>query len=417
MIGYLGFIWRNKRFLCFGAMIAFCSSFGQTFFIAVFGPEIRAEFGLSHGDFGGFYAIGTGVSAVCLVWAGRLIDRIELRRFTLGVVFCLGTACAFMALVPAAPFLALGLFALRITGQGLMSHTAMTSMARYFDAERGRAVSVAMMGFPLGVAVFPLVAVMMIETVGWRGAWALCALAIALVLSFAVFWLLRGHERRHKSFLERTAGGDGGRHGQDRAAKRQWSRREVLGDKRFYLLVLAIMASSYITTGYFFHQGVLAADMGWSAALMASAFVGYTVGAITGALSMGPLIDRIGSRVLFPFYLVPLVLACALIVWADGLWIAFVFTVLLGLGSGGGQTLIGTIWPELYGVLHLGAIRSMIASVSVIGSALSPVSLGWLIDAGVDMQTIAFGCLFYALAAIAMIKLALSKAMTPKEGV
>jgi MFS family permease len=414
MTGYFSFIWGNRRFLGFGAMIAFCSSFGQTYFIAVFGPEIRAEFGLSHGEFGGLYAIGTGISAVCLVWAGRLIDRIELRRFSLGVVCCLIAACAFMAVVPAAPFLVLGLFMLRISGQGLMSHTAMTSMARYFDAERGRAVSVAMMGFPLGVAVFPLVAVTLIDAVGWRATWSVCALALSLSLSFGVFWLLRGHEQRHRSFLERAAGSYGGG-GAAASGLRQWSRRDVLHDKRFYLLVMAVMAPSYITTGFFFHQGALAADKGWSATLMASAFVGYTVGSIAGALSMGPLIDRTGSLRLFPFYLAPLVLACALIAWLDGAWTAMVFTILLGLGSGGGQTLIGTIWPELYGALHLGAIRSMIASVNVIGSALSPVTMGWLIDAGIDMRTISIGCLFYALFAIAMIVLALSPMLAPQE--
>jgi MFS family permease len=416
MIDYFRFVWRNKRFLGFGAMIAFCSSFGQTYFIAVFGPEIRAEFGLSHGDFGGLYAIGTGVSAVCLIWAGRLIDRIELRRFTLGVVCCLIFACALMAVVPSAPFLAFGLFMLRITGQGLMSHTAMTSMARYFVHERGRAVSLAMMGFPIGVAVFPLVALTLIGAVGWRGAWSLCALGLSVSVSFAVFWLLKGHEQRHRSLLERTEGKAGGSAATGTApGARQWTRGEVMRDRRFYLLVLAVMAPSYIVTGFFFHQGALAADKGWSATLMASAFVGYTIGSICGSLGMGPMIDRLGSRRLFPFYLTPLFAACALIAWIDGAWTAMLFTVLLGLGSGGGQTLISTIWAELYGVLHLGAIRSLVASANVIGSALSPVTLGWLIDAGMDMRTIAIGCLCYALVAMGMIILALSPALAPQH--
>ena len=413
-MGYLRFLSVNRRFLSFGILIAFFSAFGQTFFIAVFGPEIRAEFGLSHGDFGGYYAIGTMTSGICLIWAGKMIDRFDLRWVTAGVCTALILACANMALVPAAWALAPAIFALRISGQGLMSHTAMTSMGRYFEAERGRAVSVAILGFPTGVAVFPGLAVWLISMFGWRTAWAAVAIALAIFLIPLALWLLKGHGARHRFFLAQTETDQAGEDGDEASPapgmlRRQWTRAEVLRDPRFYLLCFAITAPSFIVTGLFFHQAHLAAAKGWTLAWLASAFVAYTVGAIGANLAYGPLIDHFGARRLLPFYLYPLVLACLTIALFDHPMTAVALTLFLGLTSGGGQTLIGAAWPEFYGVLHLGAIRAMVMSMGVGASALSPFDLGWLIDQGVAMETMAVGFLVYLALAIGSIMLALAR--------
>ncbi len=411
-MAYLQFLFNNRRFLGFGLFIAFFSAFGQTFFIAVFGPEIRAEFGLSHGGFGGYYAIGTAASGICLIWAGKLIDRFDLRWVTAFVCGALILACANMAMLPAAWALAPALFALRLSGQGLMSHTAMTSMGRYFEAERGRAVSIAILGFPMGVAVFPGLAVWLTTLLGWRMAWATIAIALALFLIPVALWLLRGHGVRHRFFLARTeteTGQSGSETTADTAWRRQWTRAEVVRDPRFYMLCFAITAPSFIVTGLFFHQAQLAFAKGWSLAWMASAFVAYTVGAISANLAFGPLIDRYGARRLLPYYLYPLVLACLTIVLFDHPMAAVALTLLLGLTSGAGQTLVGAAWPEFYGVLHLGAIRALVMSMSVGASALSPVTLGWLIDRGVAMETMALGFLLYLALAIGSIMAALAR--------
>ncbi len=410
-MGYFQFVRRNRRFLSFGILVAFFSAFGQTFFIAVFGPDIRAEFNLSHGDFGGYYAIGTAVSGVTLIWAGKLIDRFDLRWVTAGVASLLILACVFMSIVPVAWALAPAIFALRLSGQGLMSHTAMTAMGRYFEAERGRAVSIAILGFPLGVAVFPGLAVWLSGQFGWRMAWALVALALTLFLIPVLLWLLKGHGARHRFFLAQTTGStDPGMaaRAQPTGRRRQWTRAEVLRDPRFYLLCFAITAPSFISTGLFFHQAHLAAAKGWSLAWLAAAFVAYTVGAIGANLAFGPLIDKYGARRLLPYYLYPLVLACLTIVFLNHPLSAVALTLFLGLTSGSGQTLVGAAWPEFYGALNLGAIRAMVMSMSVGASALSPFVLGWLIDRGASMESMAVGFLVYLALAIAGIMAALA---------
>jgi MFS family permease len=182
-----------------------------------------------------------------------------------------------------------------------------------------------------------------------------------------------------------------------------------LRDPRFYLLCIAITAPSFISTGFFFHQAPLAAAKGWSLAWMASAFVAYTIGAIGANLAFGPLIDRFGARKLLPYYLYPLMLACLSIAVSSHHMAAMTLMFFMGLTSGSGQTLIGAAWPEFYGVMHLGAIRAMVMSMSVGASALSPLVVGWLIDRGVAMETIAIGFMIYLAVAIASILLALTR--------
>ena len=396
---HLTFLRRNPRFLAFGFLTAFFSSVGQTYYIAAFGPAIRGEFGLSHGDFGGLYALGTTLSAACLIWAGRLIDRVDLRLFTAATAICLIAACTLMSQVQGIVLLAVALFALRFSGQGLMSHTAMTSMGRYFDRERGRAVAIALLGFPAGVALFPAFGLFLLERVDWQTAWMLLGLGLGLGLLPLLLWLLRGHGERHRAHMLRLGSGDDTETTSRTRLPRQWSRGEVLRDPRFYLLSVATTCSSFVGTGYFFHHTVIAEAKGWSAAVMATAFVGYTLGNVGANLVTGPAIDRWSARRLMPGFLLPMALASVVLALFDAPGYAILAWVLLGVTGGCGQTLLGAIWAELYGVASLGGIKAIVAALGVLASAGSPLLLGLLFDLAIDTETIAWTCMVYVMLA------------------
>ncbi len=159
MIGYLHFIRQHWRFLAFGLLIAFLSSFGQIFYFGVFGGELRAAFALSHGQYGLVYSLATLGSGLAIVWAGRQLDRMSLARFVTLVALGVVTGSLFLASAQTTAILTLALFLLRFCGQGLFTHVSATSMARYFDANQGKAVSIAAKGLPLGEAVMPAVGV------------------------------------------------------------------------------------------------------------------------------------------------------------------------------------------------------------------------------------------------------------------
>ncbi|WP_246379304.1 hypothetical protein [Pantoea pleuroti] len=87
------FMYQHGSHLAFGAILMAMSSFGQTYFVSLYGYDLRQAFGLSDGGLGGLHAAGTVMSAVTLTWSGRLIDYTTTRLFTLALTLLLVTAC------------------------------------------------------------------------------------------------------------------------------------------------------------------------------------------------------------------------------------------------------------------------------------------------------------------------------------
>ncbi|MBS0123450.1 MFS transporter [Thetidibacter halocola] len=371
------FLRENARWLAAGAMLSFLSSFGQTFFISVFSGRIMDGFGLSHGQWGGIYTLGTGVSAVVMLWAGGLTDRFRTRALGAVVLLLLSCACLSMALNPWAAALPVVIFALRFCGQGMVSHLAIVSMSRWFVATRGRALSVAGLGFAVGEAVLPVSVVSLMLVIDWRWIWVAAALgALAAIPALAA--LLR-EERTPQSHAEtdHAAGMDG----------RHWARRAMLGHWLFWMMVPALLAPSAFNTAFFFQQVTFAEAKGWAHIELVALFPLYTGCAVGAMLLSGWLLDRIGTARLIPWYQLPMVVGFVLFGLGQNLFTAFLGLVCLALSAGANNTLPNAFWAEFYGTRHLGAIKATAMAVMVLGSAIGPGVTGALIDLGIGIET------------------------------
>ncbi len=406
----LSFMRDDPRLLAYGFLLTLCSTFGQTFFISLYATYIKADFSLTNGEFGAAYSIGTLASAAALAWSGHWIDRLDLRLWTKLLIGLFALACVVMATAQNFFMLVVAIFLLRQAGQGLMTHTAVTSQARYYDSARGRAVATAGLGFTFAESFFPALGVMLALALGWRETWFMFAGVIIFVLLPLSLWLLRGHDQRHARYLaidenppapltnvpdaDYTAGQ---MHAALTRPRRHWRRREVLSDRRFYVLLAVILAPPFIFTGIFFHQVQLAADKGWPITFWALTFVAYAGASVVGSVFSGITIDRIGAIRMLPFVLPPLGLGCLVLSQSDGSWAAWSYMLLAGLTSGIISTFTGAFWAEAYGTRHLGAIRALATALMVFSSALSPVIMGLLIDINVTMNAIAITCAGYCL--------------------
>ncbi len=389
IVAYARFAATHRRLVAFGFLAAFASSFGQTYYIGIFGPAIQSEFGLSHTVWGTIYMLGTLASAALLPWTGKQIDRLDLRLYTALVGLAAVVACAVTALTVGPTMLVVAIFLLRQCGQGLMSHVGITSMARYFDTGRGRAIAIATVGFAVGEAILPVVAVFMIAALGWRWSYGATGLALALVLVPAALWLLAGHAGRHRAHLAALAAP----RSRARSYARSWTRAEMLGDPRFYLLMPGIITPSLVLTAMFFHHLNLADAKAWSHAWMTGSYVVYAIAVVMTSLTVGPIIDRLGAARLVPYMLIPMIVAMVLVAEFHDPWIAWPYLFLIGVCTGVAHTAVSAMWAEIYGVGHLGGIRSLTTAIGVFASALGPVSLGGLMDLGVSIET---GCLLFA---------------------
>jgi MFS family permease len=392
---YFKFIAAHGRMLAFGFLLTLFSSFGQTFFISLSGGHIREEFGLSNASFGLLYSAATLGSAAALIWAGRWLDTADLRRYVIGVCLGLTAACIGMASASHVALLGLSLFGLRLAGQGLMPHTAMTTMARRFDTGRGTALSIAALGHPTGEALLPTVMVAAVALLGWRTTWSVCAGVLLLAVLPTLILLLR----RDPGEAATPAPPGSSTTGDRPIASRDWTRGEALRDPRFYLLLPALLAPGFINTGVFFHQIALVEGKGWPLSVFAASFAFYAATTIATSLSIGPVIDRIGAVRLLPIYLLPLTAALLVLSLSHDPMGAAGFMALAGVTAGMSAVMVAAVWAELYGTRHLGAIRAMSVSIIALSTALSPGLFGWLLDRGGSFDGIALGSAVGVLAA------------------
>ncbi len=374
ILTFTHFLGNNLRWLAGGILLTFCSSVGQTFFIASFAGDIRADFGLSHGGFGMVYMLATLGSAATLIIVGRVADEVAIFKVAATLILLLAAAALLMGSAQNIPILLISIYFLRLFGQGMLTHTAMVAMGRWFVVERGRAVSVTTIGHQLGEGILPLVVVSLLAMAGWRTAWYVAAavlLLVALPLSVQLLRTPRTPSQQDRDNHERG---------------RQWTRAEVLRDAPFWAVCTGVLAPAFIGTAVFFHQVHLSELKSWPSGVVASSFAVMSATSVTVGLLTGHLIDRYSARLLLPFFLMPLTLGCLVLSFGQQALTMAVFMFLLGCSYGVSTAVFGAIWPEVYGTRHLGAVRSVVSAAMVFASALGPGLTGWLIDLGVGFE-------------------------------
>ena len=390
----LNFLQRHWRELLFGFAMCFLSSFGQTFFISMFGGEIKTEFGISDGEFGTLYSAGTLLSAAVLIWSGRLVDRLRLRDMATLVLGGLALTSAAMGLLTGPVMLVAVIFGLRQFGQGLSSHTGVTAAARRFAAQRGRAVSLASLGNTAGEALFPLIIVALIAAIDWRSVWLMSA-ALLLIAIPLIRWLIgTGHGQPMDA---------AGRDGRRIATGHDHTVGEVLREPSLWFRAPAMLAPSFIYTGLIFHQIALVEAKGWSMTTWAGNYLVFALASFSAIVVSGPLIDRLSARRLLKYALIPLAASCLVLWSSDAGWVIPVFMILIGFNAGFVHVLLGALWAELYGVRHLGAIKALGQAAMVFSTGLAPAIMGLLLDSGIGFGAIALGCTAYCTVASVLV--------------
>ena len=366
------FVKNNFRFLLFGFILTFCSSFGQTFFIGIFNPFIREDLQLSHSEFGFIYSIATLLSSFTLIWAGKKIDDVKIIYFAILVCLFVAFASFFLTLVTNIILLFFAIYFLRLSGQGLMTHTASTSMAKFFDVNRGKALSISWLGLSLGEGLLPYLIVFLMKFYSWKMIWLGISLFILFVIIPSVFIILKNYQdgSTETANLKQEVNHE----------IKNWTRAEVIRDKKFYFLLPAVLAPAFLTTGIFINQIYIFESKNWSMLLLAQGFTLYAIVSVITLAISGFLIDKFSAIKVLPFYLLPTMSAYALVIFSGWSLVPITMMILIAMTNGTSSVLLTSTWSEIYGTKHLGGIRSITVSFFVFSTAVAPVLFGYLID-------------------------------------
>ncbi|WP_299749710.1 MFS transporter [uncultured Boseongicola sp.] len=394
------FLRENRRPLSAGVLLTFSSSYGQTYFIALFAAQVMAAYNLTDGQWGGIYTVSTTASAIVMFWAGALTDSYRVRTLAWGVIPGLALVCLAMAANSTLVGLIVIIFLLRLLGQGMMSQFASVSMARWFAGRRGLALSISAMGFAVGQAVLPVIIAVLFVFMDWRWIWVIAA--IAMLATFPVILRLLAAERTPQSLAAAatTTGMD----------NRHWTRPEVLKSPIFWLILPMLLGPPSWGTALFFQQVHIASVKGWPLLDYLALIPLLTIVSITVTLTAGQLIDRVGSGRIMRVYLFPWMVGFILLAFAKTLPAASVSFVFFGIGMGVQTTVITTFWAEFFGTRHIGSIKAVSTSIMVFGSAIGPGITGMLIDFGYSFPDQMLGIAAYFFIANILVWIALKRA-------
>ncbi len=391
----------SLKVIIFGFIFTFFSSFGQSFFLGLFNSSIRETLSITHGQFGSIYASATLLSSFLLIWVGKKIDDINIFQFAFYVTLLLAFSCFFFSKISSIIFLFIAVFLMRFSGQGLMSHTATTTITRYFTKSRGKALSVGWFGLSTAEFILPVLIVYLLSITAWQNIWISISILVLIFLPLISFFLIKKLDFDTREQVDPT----------DSEIKeiKQWKRIEVIKDYRFYIVCLNMLAMPWIATGVFVYQSFITEAKEWGSFVIAQSFMVYSILSVITLLGSGFLIDKFTSRKLLIFMNIPLLISTLVLFYFNSPITSFIFLGLIGISNGLANVLGSSTWAEIYGVKFIGSIKALTTALMVFSTAFGTALFGFLIDRGFSIEQIAMVSFVYILISLILLVLVRNK--------
>ena len=385
----------SLKVIIFGFIFTFFSSFGQSFFLGLFNSSIRETLSITHGQFGSIYASATLLSSFLLIWVGKKIDDINIFKFAFYVTLLLSFSCFLFSKISSIIFLFIAVFLMRFSGQGLMSHTATTTITRYFTISRGKALSAGWFGLSTAEFILPVLIVYLLTITVWQNIWISISILTLIFLPMASFFLVK---RLDFDTREQLGPGD-----TETKEIKQWKRIEVIKDYRFYIVCLNMLAMPWIATGVFVYQSFITEAKEWGSFVIAQSFMVYSILSVLTLLGSGFLIDKFTSRKLLIFMNIPLLISTLVLFYFNSPITSFIFLGLIGISNALANVLGSSTWAEIYGVKFIGSIKALTTALMVFSTAFGTALFGLLIDRGFSIEQIAMVSFVYILISLILL--------------
>jgi MFS family permease len=379
-MSFLALLRRDAPTLSYCCSFTFGSSVGQTFFVSLFMPSVAVAVQVSHAQLATLYGVATILSALSLPWLGRLLDRTDISRYGLAVGFAAMAGCVLMAASQNEWMVFAAMYLLRLFAQGLMPHVGLTGAARYFEVNRGRALSVVSLGHSAGEGLLPVVVVALVAWIGWRPTYLLAGAAVGLVMIPLATSLIAKNQR----FREPISTGAS-------SAGRRGIRNSLLRSAAFWAYLPLLLTPSLVLTALLFYQGFIADSKGLHLAVFAAAFVGFALVQIPTSLVVGPLVDRYGAVLPLVLHLAPLAIGTAVLAAGHEPFAVWCFLILAGMTTAATAILRTAVVAELVEKDCIAEARSFLAALIVVAAAAGPVIYSEILERGTRLEALLWG--------------------------
>ena len=385
----------SLKVVIFGFIFTFFSSFGQSFFLGLFNSSIRNELSITHGQFGTIYASATLLSSIFLIWLGKKIDDINIFKFASFVILLLSFSCFFFSKISSILILFIAIFLMRFSGQGMMSHTATTTISRYFTKSRGKALSTGWFGLSAAEFILPVLIIYLLTIYNWKNIWIIISGVVIIFLPIASYLLIKNLNLDSREVTNNDNHND--------ESIKQWKRMEVIKDYRFYIVCANMLAMPWIATGVFVYQSFILEQKNWGPYVIAQSFMTYSILSVITLFVAGYLIDKFTSKKLLIYMNIPLLLAAGVLFYFKSPISSFVFLGLIGISNGFANVLGSSTWAEIYGVKYIGSIKALTTALMVFATAFGTAMFGFLIDIGFSIEQISIISILYISASLILL--------------
>ena len=366
------------KVIIFGFIFTFFSSFGQSFFLGLFNESIRNELDITHGQFGSIYASATLLSSIILIWVGKKIDDFDVLKFSFFVISLLAISTFTFSKINSVTFLFVAILLMRFSGQGMMSHTASTTISRYFTNTRGKALSTGWFGLSTAEFLMPVTIIYALTIMDWRNIWIIISVAIILFLPLVSYFLVKEVKLSSRENDTEVA----------KENIKQWKRSEVIKDYRFIIIALNMLAMPWIATGIFVYQSFILSAKNWGEYTIAQSFMVYSIASVLTLFVAGYLIDKFTSRKLLIYMNIPFLISLLILIYFQSPISSFFFLGLIGVSNGFANVLGSSTWAELYGVKFIGSIKALTTALMVFSTAFGTALFGLMIDFDFSIEQI-----------------------------
>ncbi len=398
---------QRGRFF-YGWLVVFVSVLGAAFSPAtlvnipfgLFIPQLEREFGWSRTEITASLSIFLVVLVILLPFAGRLIDRIGVRRVAAPSIFLYAAALASLSLLTDSLlhlYIVFGLIA--ALGIGAQSVSFIKALTAWFDRRRGLVIGICMAGFGIGYVLVPLITQALIDAFGWRIAYLSLGL-LAMLLPLPATLLLLRDTPEEMGLLP-----DGQPAGHEKAVTpvTGHSLAEALRTRELWLLVASFALMSAALNGLQSQFVPLFTGRGFSAGAAAVLLSAVGAGSFPGRILVGWLVDRyFAPYVTFVFYAISAI-GVLVIIQGGPFYLMFLCAVIIGLSLGAENDVLGYLTGRYFGLRCFGQIYATLLASYLIGAATGPIAMAWSFDAfgtyrpvlyaGVGAIVIACACL------------------------